>query len=124
MSKSLLTLFYGLFFCLACTGVHRAPDLEQLYSRAAQVDDFDRNPVVVIPGLIGSRLESEDGTVVWGQLGSAFANPKTGAGARRIALPMEEGKSLAELRDDVRATSVLGRLQVKVLGFPSKWQPT
>ncbi len=102
---------------LGCSFGPEAPDLNWIYSRSAQLLDVERNPVVVIPGLLGSKLENDD-EVVWGLLGGRYANPATPEGARHIALPMAPGKALAELRDDVAAVGVLDRVQIRLLGVP------
>lgn len=95
------------------------PDLAQLYDRSAQTHGPERNPVIVIPGLMGSRLIDEtSGRVVWGVFGGDYARPKRPEDARLMALPMQEGVALRDLRDSVRADGVLDLIKVKVLGIP------
>ena len=66
-------------------------------------EDPNRNPVIVIPGLLGSKLVDQDtGDRVWGAFGLGQVDPNTPTGARQFALPMETGKSLKELRDHVK----------------------
>src|SRR5262245_32049177 len=103
-----------------CTvGVSPAPDLGGLYNRAAQAGDAARNPVIVIPGIGGSKLmDRVTGRIVWGAFAGTYANPSRPDGARLVALPMAEGRSLQELRDDVEATSALDRVRVRLLGLP------
>jgi hypothetical protein len=103
----------------SCTARYHPPNLGQIYDRAAQHHGPERNPIVVIPGLMGSTLEDRDtGRIVWGAFGGGSAKPQTPDGARLVALPMERGKSLAELRDGVVSTGVLDKLRVKLLGLP------
>jgi hypothetical protein len=100
-------------------GVSPAPDLGGLYNRAAQAGDAARNPVIVVPGIGGSKLLDHDtGRVVWGAFAGTYANPSRPDGARLVALPMAEGRSLAELRDAVAATGALDRVRVRLLGLP------
>ena len=89
-----------------CSSYSRTADLDALYTKTASeytikqnYDKPQRNPVIVIPGLLGSELmDSETGTVVWG----AFSGtPNTKKGAQLAALPMKEGVSLKNLRDNV-----------------------
>jgi len=40
----------------ACSAPPRAPDLGGLYSELAQNEDSYRNPVILIPGILGSKL--------------------------------------------------------------------
>lgn len=103
----------------ACAPGHRHPNIAAIYERAAQVSDAERNPVIVIPGILGSRLiEESTGTIVWGAFTGEFADPGTAAGAQRVALPMKPGAPLRELRDDVAAAGVLDRLKLDLVGIP------
>ena len=96
-----------------------APDLGGLYNRAAQAGDAARNPVIVVPGIGGSKLmDRNTGRVVWGAFAGTYANPSRPDGARLVALPMAEGRSFAELRDSVEAPSALDRVRVSLLGLP------
>ena len=102
-----------------CAGMLRAPDLGGIYNRAARAEGPSRNPVILIPGILGSRLrDPATGTVVWGAFAGKYANPQTETGARLVALPMREGVRLAELRDDVMADGVLDRVRISLLRLP------
>ncbi len=95
------------------------PDLGGIYNRTAQADDEARNPIIVIPGILGSRLvDDASGRVVWGEFGPKGINPESPQGARLIALPMEPHAPLADLRDDVRHDGALTSLDVNILGLP------
>ncbi|MGH8549522.1 MAG: esterase/lipase family protein [Methylococcales bacterium] len=99
------------------------PDLGGLYNRAAEFDDATRNPVIVIPGVLGSKLvDRVSGRTVWGAFEGEYADPETDDGARLIALPMAEGKSLAELRDGVIPDGVLESIRIRLLGVPIESQ--
>jgi hypothetical protein len=100
-------------------GVTPAPDLGGLYNRAAQSGDALRNPVIVVPGILGSKLVDRDsGRVVWGAFAGTYANPSRPDGARLAAHPMGEGRALAELRDTAEPTGALDRIRVSLLGLP------
>ena len=102
-----------------CAAVTPAPDLGGLYSELASYRDPQRNPIIVIPGFMGSKLVDRDsGETVWGAFGLSAADPDTTKGARLVALPMAEGQSLAELRDGVTSDGALDRVVVNFLGFP------
>ncbi|QDU70292.1 Lecithin:cholesterol acyltransferase [Mucisphaera calidilacus] len=78
-----------------------------VYNRAAQTHGPDRNPVIVIPGILGSRLKDPaDGRLVWGAFDHDYIRPNDPEGARLIALPMGEGR----LRDSVSRLEVDGSL--------------
>ncbi|MFO1349285.1 MAG: hypothetical protein U1F68_00830 [Gammaproteobacteria bacterium] len=103
-----------------CSAPLMGPDLGGLYNSLAQQEDPYRNPVVVIPGLIGSRLvDRQTNTVVWGAFGFAqSANPKTAEGARLIALPIATDKPFRDLRDEVMPDGALDRVVVNLFLFP------
>lgn len=123
LGLSTILLFTG------CRASLPAPNLGTIYDRAAKVDDAHRNPVIVIPGILGSRLvEAETRRVAWGAFSGDYANPQTGDGARLLALPMMPARirasaaSLAELRDDVVPAGVLDRTRVDLFGLPIELQ--
>lgn len=94
-----------------CSPSVTLPDLGGLYSRSAGAGDDQRNPVIVIPGILGSRLvDGQTGRVVWGAFAGDYADPRTGEGARLVALPMAFGVPLEELHDGVVSD---GRVQLE-----------
>lgn len=102
----------------ACAVIEQ-PDLGELYNRAAQTSDRDRNPILVIPGILGSKLVTRDSDrLVWGSFIGSFANPQKPEGARLMALPMAEGVPLRDLRDDIVPGGVLDSITVSLLGMP------
>ncbi len=102
-----------------CKGPSGLPDLGGIYNRAASYHGPDRNPIIVIPGILGSNLrDAETGRQVWGAFQGNYANPSTPDGRRLIALPMKEGVPLRELRDGVRSDGALGHLKIELLGLP------
>ena len=95
------------------------PDLGELYSEAAKIDGLFRNPVIVIPGILGSRLvDARSGTVVWGAFDGGYADPRDPEGRRLVALPMKLGADLDELEDLVIPDGALRKVDVKFLGLP------
>lgn len=121
MSRRHLLLCTTLLICLfsGCVAVDDGPELGPLYNRSAQHHGPDRNPVIVIPGILGSKLiEQDTGQIVWGAFADGYANPKNPDGARLLALPMAEGKTLAELTDSTVSDGALDRLKVSLLGLP------
>ena len=109
-----------LIACLVLGACRTAtPDLAHIYAAAAKVHDQRRNPVIVIPGILGSKLvDSESGRTVWGAFEGSYANPGRAADARLIALPMRPVTRLSELRDDVVPAGALDRVRVRILGLP------
>ncbi len=104
---------------IGCVSVEHGPELGPIYNRAAQYHGLERNPVIVIPGVLGSKLiEQDTGRIVWGAFTDGYANPGKPDGARLLALPMAEGKTLAELTDTTVPDGALDRLRVSLLGLP------
>lgn len=104
----------------ACaSGARPAPDLRFIYNRSAQYHRPDRNPIVVIPGLLGSRLRNPtNGAIIWGAFDGAAADPSTPNGARALAAPLAldvESGAAPGLAD---ADGVLDRVRVRLAGVP------
>ncbi|MFN8544511.1 MAG: hypothetical protein U0807_09925 [Candidatus Binatia bacterium] len=109
----------GLVAIAGCTTSPRVPQLGAIYNRAAQHHGPFRNPIIVIPGIVGSRLrDARTGRTIWGAFDRDYADPTSPAGARVVALPMREGVPLRELRDDVVPDGVLDKLRVRLFGLP------
>jgi pimeloyl-ACP methyl ester carboxylesterase len=89
--------------------------LRTIYDEPAQKIGPQRNPAIVIPGILGSRLvQDETDRVVWGAFVYGAVDTDFPEGARIFALPMREGATLRDLRDDVRADGVLESLDANV----------
>ncbi len=103
----------------ACAHPPKSSPLATLYDRSAQYHGLDRNPVILIPGILGSGLLDEPSQrVVWGAFSGDYADPSDPDGARLFALPMAEGVPLADLRDSVVANGALDHLKISFLGIP------
>jgi pimeloyl-ACP methyl ester carboxylesterase len=119
LSRWLLLAALMLIGTVGCASVEQGPKLGELYNRAAQHHGPRRHPVIVIPGILGSKLiEQDTGRIVWGAFADGYANPNHPDGARLLALPMGENKPLAELTDTTVSDGALERLKVSLLGLP------
>ncbi len=97
------------------------PPAHDLYGRATDQDASTRNPVVVIPGIMGSRLRDRtSGRLLWGGATKReFADPTDADQLRAITLPMEPFEApLHERVDETVSDGSIDRLRAKVLGFP------
>lgn len=93
--------------CLSPRHAH----LGTLYDLTAQRDELGRNPIIVIPGILGSRLRHDPThELVWGILGGGHASRNL----HRLALPMRAGAALGDLRDEVAADGVLDRMKISL----------
>jgi hypothetical protein len=90
-----------------CAKPPEQADLAAIYDTPAQALGGVRNPVIVIPGILGSKLKDADGTKVWGSFTFGAADADTPDGARQISLPMQLGTPLRDLRDEVSPAGVL-----------------
>ncbi|HWP91342.1 MAG TPA: hypothetical protein VNN20_03975 [Thermodesulfobacteriota bacterium] len=119
MNRAGITCSGLLILLTACGGTeYRIPDLGGLYTRAAMSSDLYKNPVILIPGILGSKLvDGESGRIVWGAFDGTYADPEKPDGARLIALPMKKGAPLTELTDDVYPDGALDRVKVRLLGI-------
>ncbi len=113
-SRKIFILVLLLSFSLSCSKQYKPPNLGELYTRSAQEFHKYGNPVIVIPGILGSTLkEKNTGQVVWGAFDRDFANPETPEGARLIALPLDMRES-----GNVVPDGALERVKISLLGLP------
>ncbi len=107
----------------SCTATAPHVQLGAIYNEAAQAPDFARNPVIVIPGILGSRLvDDETGALVWGKFERIRFFRRTTADVTAAALPMRQGASLDQLQDAVRSDGTLAYLEINVAGIPLEIQ--
>jgi len=105
----------GLFMLPACSSRQSVVPLGEIYSEPAQKIGAERNPVVVIPGILGSNLvERDTRQIVWGAFVYGAADADYPEGARLFALPMGEGVPLSGLRDNIEPDGVLESLEANV----------
>ena len=96
-------------------------DLGDIYDDLAQLPDTERNPVIVIPGILGSRLvDNQTGEVVWGEMGPAGVSPLKTHSLTELALPMQSGVPLHQLHDQVGQDGPLDQITFRVAGIPVK----
>jgi pimeloyl-ACP methyl ester carboxylesterase len=121
--RHLLTAGFLVVLLAGCATAPKGPQLGKIYSQAAGHLEAERNPVIVIPGFLGSRLvDTDTQNVVWGAFGGGFADPSTPEGARLAALPMDEGTPLYHLRDSVSPDGALDTFRLSVWLFNFRLQ--
>jgi len=125
-AKSSLLMVAFLLPCLGCAvcRTQKAPLLNEIYGPVAQLPDYLRNPVIVIPGVLGSRLvDKPSGKLVWGKFERArFFRRGTTAQVHDIALPMREGVPLSHLQDAIQSDGTLAYLEIDLAGLPVEIQ--
>ena len=113
-----IALILFLLNLVGCISPQQGPDLSVLYNKSARYHNPDRNPIIVIPGILGSRLSyTPKGSVAWGAFESGAADPSDPDGARIIALPIGKQNKLSEMLDDVEPTGVLEKLRLTLGGI-------
>lgn len=96
---------------LLLAGCAAEPDIVDLYAEKPHTLDPLHNPVIIVPGTMGSKLvDAETGQDVWGTFGIEMLNPFSAQGAQLLALPMKEGKPLGEIRDAVVPAGALDKV--------------
>jgi pimeloyl-ACP methyl ester carboxylesterase len=121
--SNLVLLLCAIAGSVGCASTRRDAKLGAIYNEAAQAPDFARNPIIVIPGILGSRLvDDATGELVWGKFDKLrFFRNATG-NVTAVALPMREGVPLDQLRDSIRSDGTLAYLEVDVAGIPLEIQ--
>ena len=124
MTKNIIkfTALCAIGFTLsACASGTKPANIKQIYDKSAQYHLPDRNPVIVIPGILGSSLIDETtGKSVWGAFRANYANPNTAEGARLISLSLDPDNS--NQAGNVKPNGVLENLKLSLAGFPIKVQ--
>lgn len=98
-----------------CTSGSKSPHFSLLYTPAAQHHGPDRNPIIAIPGILGSKLrDPRTGALAWGAFEAGTADPENPAAARLIALPIDAVRALVDLRDNIVPSGVLDKVHINL----------
>lgn len=100
VSRRCIFLLLIIFFS-GCTILPSKPNLPRIYNQPASPRPTKKNPIIVIPGVLGSRLVNrKTNEVAW---------PKfTGTNSQQLALPITS-TNFAENQDDLVATEIIDR---------------
>lgn len=89
--------------------------LDSRLARAARVYDGPaRNPVVIIHGFLGAKLEDPDGKAVWGDFSTSTFSDEN---LKRLGLPMKTGVPLAGLVSESKPAGILSDAEIRVAGL-------
>ncbi len=106
--SALVALSFACVLLAGCRAPRPDPDLGLIYNQAAAGIGDRRTPVVVIPGILGTKIEDDTtGQRIWGSFTFGAADADKPEGARAFALPMRRGVPLSELIDDGIPVDVL-----------------
>lgn len=92
---------------------------ETIFSRATKrslaYEGIRRNPVILIHGLLGARLEDPStGNEFWGTFSPTLPDRDN---LKRLSVPMSWGKPLRELSNNTRASFLLDTVSIRVIGL-------
>ena len=117
--KKVTLLLLCLSLLSGCFSAEPRADIAYIYNRAAMSEESGRNPVIVIPGILGSRLvDTIEGDAIWGSFRGTFADPATAEGLRKVAMPLLIGDDINDVTTNAEAVGVLGRIEVSLLSLP------
>lgn len=119
--RALLSLAAAVPALTACATTRGAApaDLRIIYNRPAQHHRPDRNPIIVIPGILGSRLvDVSTRQTIWGAFDGKAASPTNPEDLRRIALPLTGALNDRPDADNVEPEGVLDHVSVRLAGIP------
>ena len=119
MRLVLPVIIFLVLILTACTHPNKTPDLGGIYNSLIQNENPYRNPVILIPGLLGSKLiDPKTGHTAWGKFSVAGITFNKVSGPASIALPMGIGKNFDELEDQLVPSGALDRVVVNFFGYP------
>jgi len=86
-----------------------------VFSEVSHYNGPDRRPVVIVPGLLGSRLRNQDtGKIAWGEFSPRGFDDEF---FRNLSYPMKVGADVSALRDRNAADGMLLAAEIRVLGM-------
>lgn len=92
------------------------PELNAIYEPSVMVKNTIRNPVIVVPGMMGSKLQTSNGRTVWGAFDGQSIDTNNEEDVRLLSCPID-GTSLDSFNDGVYATGVLDTLKIEIAGL-------
>lgn len=114
MNSTRLAFACLLLFAACASPRDRLPNIAKIYEQAAL--DEVRNPVVVIHGILGARLEDrKTKRTVWGAFTNEAYDPNTEEGARALSLPLDpldNATAYMPAKERFHASGPLGALDV------------
>ena len=89
----------------------------QLQKKSVNYEGNYRNPVIIIHGFLGSKLKNaKTGENVWGHFTSEDVALPPGK-MRALAIPMQQGAPLKDLKDDIVPDGMLDVVQITLMGM-------
>ena len=93
------------------------PELRRIYEPTVKMDNTIRNPVIVVPGMMGSKLlQRSKNRTVWGIVDSHSIDINKAEDVRLLACPID-GTDLDDFDDGVYATGVVDSMEFRLAGL-------
>ena len=122
---------FVLVFCLhfllsSCSrpGEKEVPQLGEIYQQAAASHQSEQlNPVIVIPGILGSKIKDpESGKSIWGVFDNEFLNLNRPENFQIAAVPIQKGSAISQASPRGVPDGAVSSLRFRVAGVPLKQQ--
>ncbi|MFA6290617.1 MAG: hypothetical protein WC637_02485 [Victivallales bacterium] len=99
--------------------VYNRPLYSNIAKKSMAYEGVERNPVIVIHGFLGAKLKNfRTGEPVWGEFkGIDILKGYSSEQLKDLSVPMEIGRSLKDLKNDVHPYSILNNVDVRILGL-------
>ena len=123
MFKSASLLLAFSFVSCAPNPEEESPDLGRIYDKAAKTHDHLSNPVIVIPGILGSKLKDPvTGKSVWGVFDNDYLDLNRSENFEIAALPMQQGVPVSRIKAQAIPNGAVTSLRFRAAGVPIKQQ--
>ncbi|MEM8835478.1 MAG: hypothetical protein AAGD00_06635 [Planctomycetota bacterium] len=98
--------------------VHPRP--ATVYANAAQQDATQRNPLIIIPGIMGTKLrDKQTGLTLWGGCSrKEYADPNSPEQMRAISIPMGDDCPIDRIDDAMEPAGAIDRFRGSMIGLP------
>ena len=99
--------------------VYKNAIISDIVRKSKDYEGVGRSPVIVVHGFLGAHLKNKKtGKDVWGSFSELNAiRGYSDKELQELSLPMEKGKRLAELKDDIVPTDFLSTFDVNLFGL-------
>ena len=98
--------------------IYRKAIISGILQQSIDYEGIARNPVIVVHGFLGSHLKNKQTEKdVWGSFkGIDAIRGYSQKELKELSLPMEQGKTLRELKDDIIPTELLSTFDINLFG--------
>lgn len=124
MPRLTFLLFVHIVLLCGCNSPREeTADLSSIYTRAAKSTENPPNPVIVIPGLLGSNLKDPvTGESVWGTFDTNYLDLNRPENFQIAALPMQPGLPVSRITPQAVPNGVVSSLRFRAAGISIEQQ--